>query len=145
MCMCSSMRENNARSVEWIGCRQVDEEEGGMKIKSNYLNAFHVANLSLSISLLCVCQVFFSPFFFFCFIFLSFHLLGFTSRCATTSHFSWPLLPFAKSRGYVLYICIYICMWRLKEDYNLFSVSCSLLFEFAYQTENLPFLLINCL
>lgn len=36
-----------------------------MKIKSNYLNAFRVANLSLSISLLCVCQVFFSPFFFF--------------------------------------------------------------------------------
>lgn len=45
------MRENNARSSEWIGRRQLDEEEGGMKIKSNYLNAFH----ALSISLLFVC------------------------------------------------------------------------------------------
>lgn len=89
-----------------------------MKIKSNYLNAFHVANLSLSLSLhfIVMCLLSFFLSFFFCFIFLSFHLLGFISRCTTTSHFSWPLLPFAKSRGYVL------CIWRLKEDYNLFSV-----------------------
>lgn len=99
-----------------------------MKIKSNYLNAFHVANLSLSLSPL-HCYVFvkfFSLFFFFFILFFShfiFSVLFIYRRCATTSHFSWPLLPFAKSREYVFYIYIYI--WRLKEDYNLFSVNCS--------------------
>lgn len=67
MYVCMSMRENNARSGEWIGCRQLDEEEGGMKIKSNYLNAFHVANLSLSLSLhfivMCLLSFFLSFFF----------------------------------------------------------------------------------
>ena len=117
-----------------------------MKIKSNYLNAFHVANLSLSISLLCVCQVFFSPFFFLFFSHFIFSVLFLVVRRP----------PIFRGRSFLsqnlegmcciyMYIYMCVCVWRLKEDYNLFSVSCSLLFEFAYQTENLPFLLINCL
>ena len=101
---------------------------------------------------------FFSPPFFFFFSFFSFFwfFLFF-------SHFIFSVLflvvrrpPIFRGRSFLsqnlegmcciyMYIYMCVCVWRLKEDYNLFSVSCSLLFEFAYQTENLPFLLINCL
>ena len=86
-----------------------------MKIKSNYLNAFRVANLSLSISLLCVCQVFFSPFFFFFFFFVLFF-----------SHFIFSVLflvvrrpPIFRGRSFLsqnlegmccIYVYIYVCM-----------------------------------